>query len=64
MFQGGDSTSDPNRATTAYGQSVFEYEPKSRTVEAFERLVTEIIEQMVANEGPWRPFFPFALHLR
>ena len=30
--------------TSAYGQSVFEYDPKSRTVEAFEQLVTEVIE--------------------
>ena len=28
--------------TSAYGQSIFEYDPKSRAVEAFEALIEEI----------------------
>ena len=30
--------------TSAYGQSIYEYDPKGRAVEAFERLVGEVIE--------------------
>ena len=30
--------------TSAYGQSIFEYDPKSKAVEAFERLVGEVIQ--------------------
>ena len=30
--------------TSAYGQSIFEYDPRSRAVEAFEQLVGEVIE--------------------
>ena len=44
MLQGGDSTSDPNRRNKRLWTEHLGYDPKSRTVEAFERLVTEVIE--------------------